>query len=150
MITKEKINEIVKKYDKSKITIATICSHSALQIFFGAKQEGFRTLGICNNDAQKKTYEAFPSSAPDEFLKVSNWKDILNEKFQEELIKRNIIIVPHGSFIEYVGSDNLMGKFAVPMFGNRKSLEWESDRKKQREWLGKNAGLDMPQEYSRD
>ncbi|HEV2449982.1 MAG TPA: DUF1246 domain-containing protein, partial [Thermoplasmata archaeon] len=28
-------------------TIATYCSHSSLQIFHGAKQEGFRTLGIC-------------------------------------------------------------------------------------------------------
>ena len=150
MITKEEINEISKKYDKNKITIATICSHSALQIFFGAKQEGFRTLGIFTSDLQKKTYEAFQSSAPEEFLKVDNWKGILDQKFQEELIKRNVIIVPHGSFVEYIGSDNLLDKLFVPMFGNRRSLEWEADRKKQREWLEKNAGLEMPKEYTRN
>lgn len=150
MIKKEEIKETLKNYDKDRLTIATICSHSALQIFFGAKQEGFRTLGICTNDMQKKTYEAFQSSAPDEFLKVNSWKDILDDKVQKELVKRNAIVVPHGSFVEYVGSENLLNKFLVPMFGNRKSLEWESDRNKQREWLGKSAGLEMPKEYDRD
>ncbi len=150
MITKNEIYRILENYDKDKITIATICSHSALQIFFGAKQEGFKTLGIYSNDLQKRTYEAFQSSSPEEFLKVNGWKNILDENFQEELIRRNVIIVPHGSFIEYVGSDNLLNKFAVPMFGNRNSLEWEADRKKQREWLEKNAGLEMPKEYSRN
>ncbi len=150
MITKEKINETLEKFDKNKITIATICSHSALQIFFGAKQEGFRTLGICSSDTQKKSYQAFQSSAPDEFLKVESWKDILDEGFQEELIKKNAVIVPHGSFVEYVGTDNLLNNLKVPMFGNRQSLEWESDRNKQREWLEKNAGLEMPKEYNRN
>jgi 5-formaminoimidazole-4-carboxamide-1-(beta)-D-ribofuranosyl 5'-monophosphate synthetase len=150
MIGKEEINETLRKMDENKITVATICSHSALQIFLGAKQEGFKTLGIYSNDLQKRTYEAFQSSSPEEFLKVNSWKDILDANFQEELIKRNVIIVPHGSFVEYVGSDNMMNKFAVPMFGNRKSLEWEADRKKQREWLEKSAGLEMPKEYSRN
>ncbi len=150
MIKKEQINETLGGFDKSKITVATICSHSALQIFFGAKQEGLRTLGIYANDAQKKTYESFQSSTPDEFLKVNSWKDILDEKIQEEMLKRNAIIVPHGSFVEYVGSNNLLNEFSIPMFGNRKSLEWESDRKKQREWLEKNAGLEMPKEYTRE
>ena len=150
MIEKTQIDAILKKYNKKEITIATICSHSALQIFHGAKQENFRTLGICTNDAQKKTYEAFPSSTPDEFLKVNSWKDIMDEKIQKELIKRNVIIVPHGSFVEYVGTDNLLDKFSVPMLGNRKSLEWESDRRKQRKWLEKSAGLEMPKEFSRN
>ena len=42
--------------------------------------------------------------------------------------------------------NDILDKFFVPMFGNRKSLEWESDRKKQREWLEKYAGLKMPRE----
>ena len=94
-------------------------------------------------------YEAFESSATDEFIKVDSWKDVSSEKLQEELIKRNAILIPHGSFVEYIGVDDLMNKFSVPMFGNRKSLAWESDRKKQREWLEKNAGLEMPKEYAR-
>ena len=37
MIAKEEIREILKGYDKNNITIATICSHSSLQIFHGAR-----------------------------------------------------------------------------------------------------------------
>src|SRR5207245_2019053 len=33
--------------DPSKITIATVTSHTSLQIFHGARLEGFRTMGIC-------------------------------------------------------------------------------------------------------
>ncbi|MDD1734846.1 MAG: DUF1246 domain-containing protein, partial [Methanothrix sp.] len=47
MISKEDIQEIIRGYDKDDLTIATICSHSSLQIFHGAREEGFKTLGIC-------------------------------------------------------------------------------------------------------
>ena len=45
MFEKEKIDEIVSSYKDFKI--ATICSHSALQIFHGAKQEKIKTIGDC-------------------------------------------------------------------------------------------------------
>lgn len=146
MITKEEIDSIVSKYDSSKIKIATICSHSALQIFHGARTEGFKTVGICQDEA-KHVYDAFPLGRPDEFIFVKNFKDILDEKFQEALIKENIIVIPHGSFVEYVGPENLSKNFLVPLFGNRKTLEWERDRQKQRKWL-ESAGLKMPKNFS--
>ena len=37
---------LLSSLDPSKITIATVCSHTSLQIFHGARKEGFRTLGI--------------------------------------------------------------------------------------------------------
>ncbi len=60
MISKFQIDDTLSKYDKNNISIATICSHSALQIFYGAKHEGFKTLGICNPKA-KKLYEQVKS-----------------------------------------------------------------------------------------
>ena len=86
MIGKEEIDETLRRYNKSKITVATICSHSALQIFFGARQEGFRTLGICKKEA-KKVYDSFPLAKPDEYLVVKNYDEILTDEFQEELLK---------------------------------------------------------------
>ena len=59
MISKEDITQILDSYDKDDITIATICSHSSLQIFHGARQEGFKTLGICIGQPPK-FYDAFP------------------------------------------------------------------------------------------
>jgi len=145
MIEKEEIDEILGHYDPEKITIATLCSHSALQIFFGARQEGFRTLGICK-DYAKKVYDSFSLAKPDEYLMVGDYGEILDDDFQEELLRRNAIIIPHGSFVEYVGPKNLEEKFFVPMFGNRKVLDWEGDRRKEMDWL-RRAGLTLPRVF---
>ena len=59
MVPKNKIHKILSEYDKDKITIATLCSHSSLQIFNGAKKEGFKTLGLAIRD-NNRFYDAFP------------------------------------------------------------------------------------------
>ncbi|MCK5031479.1 MAG: formate--phosphoribosylaminoimidazolecarboxamide ligase, partial [Thermoplasmatales archaeon] len=122
-------------------TIATVCSHSSLQIFNGARKEGLKTLGIAVGE-KKKFYDAFPLGRPDEFLIVDNYKDIA--KHSEELREKNVIVIPHGSFVEYLGAENFL-KLDIPAFGNRNVLMWESDRNKERKWL-EGAGLTMPKE----
>ena len=59
MVPKKKIDEILDGYDLSKLTIATLCSHSSLQIFHGARKMGFKTLGLVTKNNQK-IYDAFP------------------------------------------------------------------------------------------
>jgi len=145
MISREKIMEVLSGYDTRKLTVATIGSHSALQIFHGAKEEGLRTLNICTED-RRATYESFPRAKADRFLIVEDFKDILREEIQAQLIEENCIVVPHGSLVEYVTPKAILERFAVPMFGNRESLNWEVDRKRQRAWL-ESAGLRMPKEY---
>lgn len=139
MITKQQVLEFLKNYDMENITIATVCSHSSLQIFDGARKEGFRTLGICVGKPPK-FYDAFPKAKPDEYLIVDSYADIMNKV--EELREKNVIIVPHGSFVAYLGTERF-AEMAVPTFGNRDVLEWESDRDKEREWL-LGAGIHMP------
>ena len=146
MISREEIHKILKKYDPSKIKIATLCSHSALQIFHGAKAEGFKTVGICLA-SKKQAYDAFPLGKPDEYIVLDGYKDILGSTIQKKLIRGNTIVIPHGSFVEYVGPENLENDFFVPMFGNRTTLEWERDRDKQRQWLI-GSGLKMPDKYT--
>jgi len=74
-VTREKISGTLSSYDKKKLAIATICSHTALQIFHGARQEGIKTIGICTEN-RRKVYEAFPLGCPDEFLMVDDMKAI--------------------------------------------------------------------------
>lgn len=145
MISKSEINEILSRYNPDQISICTICSHTALQIFHGAKKEGFKTIGISSKD-RISTYNAFPQAKPDKIISVDKFSEILDPKFQDTLKKNNAIIIPHGSFIEYVGSENIMNDLTVPMFGNRLSLGWESDRDSQRKWI-ESAGLTMPSKY---
>jgi len=140
-MAKININDMLTSYDKKNLRIATVCSHSSLQIFNGARKEGFKTLGISVGE-QKKFYDAFPLGKPDEFFIVDKYKDIL--KHTEELRGKNAVVIPHGSFVEYLGADNFL-KLNLPTFGNRNVLSWESDRNKERKWL-EGAGLTMPQE----
>lgn len=129
-----------------KPAIATLCTHSALQIFHGARSEGFETIGICKKGAER-TYDAFPLAKPDKYLYVSEYSDILETRFQKKLEDGNAVIIPHGSFVEYVGAHALEREFHVPMFGNKRVLSWESDRKKGVAWLG-DAGLKLPAELA--
>jgi 5-formaminoimidazole-4-carboxamide-1-(beta)-D-ribofuranosyl 5'-monophosphate synthetase len=135
------IKDILANYDKNNLTIATVCSHSSLQIFNGAKKEGFNTIGIAVGE-RRKFYDAFPLAKPDEFIIVDNYKDIFS--LRDELIEKNSIIIPHGSFVEYLGPNNFLN-LELPTFGNRNVLVWESDRNKEREWL-EEANLTMPME----
>ncbi|WMW21870.1 formate--phosphoribosylaminoimidazolecarboxamide ligase [Methanolobus mangrovi] len=139
MITKERIMEIVENYDLNALSIATVCSHSSLQIFYGARKEGFKTIGICVKEPPR-FYDAFPLAKPDEFIVIESYADIPN--ILDELRSKNAIIIPHGSFVEYMGTD-AFAEMAIPTFGNRAVLEWESDREMEREWL-EGAGLEMP------
>jgi len=139
MVSKDKIHRILDSYDKSKITIATGCSHTSLQIFHGARLEGFKTLGI---SVQQKTkiYDAFPLAKPDDILYVDSYSQLLH--MTEELLAKNVIVVPHGSFVEYM-TPSVFESWEVPTFGNRLVLDWEADREKERQWLT-SAGVKMP------
>jgi len=137
MVTRKTIASILEDYED--IVVATVCSHSSLQIFHGARQEGFRTLGIAIGQ-RPRFYDAFPLAKPDEFLIVDSYADILDHA--DDLVARQAVTVPHGSFVEYMGAE-VFAKLRIPTFGNREVLRWESDREKQREWLT-SAGVPMP------
>ena len=139
MVPKEHIEKIVGGYDKDKLTIATVCSHTSLQIFDGARKEGFKTLGITVGQ-NIKFYDAFPRGKPDEYLKVDSYLDLLD--MADDLAARNVILVPHGSFVEYM-TPKKFEELEVPTFGNRRVLEWESNREMERQWLV-SAGVEMP------
>jgi 5-formaminoimidazole-4-carboxamide-1-(beta)-D-ribofuranosyl 5'-monophosphate synthetase len=113
MISKEEISRTIKRYKPGKITIGTICSHSALQIFYGARQEGFKTIGICTPD-RRFVYEAFRYAKPDNYIIVDDYQDLMEERFQEELLRKNVVIIPHGSFVEYVGAEKPQERVSRP------------------------------------
>jgi 5-formaminoimidazole-4-carboxamide-1-(beta)-D-ribofuranosyl 5'-monophosphate synthetase len=127
-------------YDRDNITIGVVASHSSLQILHGARKEGFRTLGIAVGENRRRFYKAFPGAEPDDWLMLENYREMLDhaEWFRE----RNVVIIPHGSLVEYLGSSNFR-ELQVPTFGNRGILHWESSRERQRQWL-EAGGCTMP------
>lgn len=127
-----------------KPVIATVCSHSSLQIFHGARMEGLKTIGICLKEPPK-FYNAFPLAKPDEFFVINSYQDLLKPEVAKKLKAKGVVIIPHGSFVEYMGAQNFK-KLQIPVYGNKAVLDWESDRQKSREWLEEKAGLKMPKE----
>lgn len=123
-------------------TVTTLCSHSSLQIFHGARAEGLSTLGI-SVGPPARFYEAFPLARPDAFLTVPKVSALSNET--RRLREAGAVLIPHGSFVEYFGPKAFQ-QLDVPVFGNRAVIEWESDREKERVWL-ETAGVTMPKRY---
>lgn len=140
MLDKKKIDGLLSDYKGFRI--ATICSHSSLQIFRGAREEGIKTIGIVQKD-KRKLYESFPRGCPDEFLEVDSYADVP----WKELAARNAIIIPHGSFVEYVGEE--FDDLPLPVYGNRRSISWERERDKMLSWIRK-AGIKTPKIYTPD
>ena len=140
MITNTDICKIVEKYDQKKLAIGTLGSHSSLNIFKGAKEEGFRTVCICK-EKDAIMYKKYP--LVDDLIIVKDFTELLNEEMQQRLRKLNIILIPHGSFTAYLSTEQLTDNLLVPMFGNRQLLHWEANRKSQEEWL-RQAGLRLP------
>ncbi len=141
---------VVSLSDKSRLqplrdgtpALATICSHSSLQIFHGARVEGFGSVGIAQG-TPPRFYDAFPLAKPDKFLLVDRWENV--HSIVPKLEESRAVIVPTGSFVEYVGPERFSA-LSVPVFGNRRVMEWESDREKERVWLER-AGVPMPRKY---
>lgn len=121
----------------SDYAICTLGSHTALQILKGAKDEGFKTVCVCVR-GEEHIYKHF--GVADEIIVLESFKDCFD--IEDDLIKKNSIIIPHGSFVSYLGWERVLDIRAMH-YGSKAILEWESDRTKEREWLTA-AGLRLP------
>ena len=138
------VKEIISNYDKDNIRIGVLASHSALQILHGAKKEGFETVLI--TIPERENFYANFQHLIDKFVRINTWKDICRDEVVKKLQKLNVIIVPHGSMVEYVGSKCFLN-LKLPLFGSRRIMEVEADPKRKMEFL-RSAGIPTPREFS--
>lgn len=124
-------------------TIVTLGSHSALQILKGAKDEGFKTAVICTPD--RTTLYRFYDKFIDEIIQIDSWQSF--PKLEKELLKRKSIIIPHGSFVAYLGLEENK-EMKVSYFGNKLVLDWEENRRMQRLWM-EEAQVKVPHRFRR-
>ncbi len=137
-----KVIDILRKYSLKDLSIAVLASHSALQILKGARDEDLRTILIVEKN-RLELYEEF-SNLVDRYIVVEKFIDITN--IVSELYRENTIFIPHGSAVEYVGSEIFL-QLPIPVFGNRMLMVWESNQKQKMRLL-KEAGIKVPREYS--
>jgi len=156
VIRVEDMRSTVGKYNKNKISVGTIGSHSALDICDGARDLGLRTIVICQKGRErtyekyfirKRTQDGLEKGVIDRVYVLERFKDVLN--IQNELIDENTIFVPNRSFVVYVGIENIEKKFKVPMFGNRFLLKIEERSLKENYYeLLKKAKIPYPEEVA--
>ncbi len=120
-------------------SIATLGSHCSLQVLKGAKDEGLKTILVCEKK-REKLYRRFPFI--DELIIVDKFKEVLDEKVQATLEKNDAVLIPHGTLIAQMSSDEIES-IKTPIFGNKWILRWESDRE-MKEKLMREATLPMP------
>jgi len=121
------------------VSVATLGSHCALQVLKGAKDEGFKTILVCEKK-REKLYRRFKFI--DELIIVEKFSDILNQEIQDKLKQQDAILIPHGTLIAQMSSEEIES-INTPIFGNKWILRWESDRK-MKEKLMREADLPMP------
>ncbi|HEX9844977.1 MAG TPA: formate--phosphoribosylaminoimidazolecarboxamide ligase [Candidatus Nitrosotenuis sp.] len=124
-------------------SIATLGSHCALQVLKGAKDEGFKTLLVCEKK-RENLYRRFKFI--DELVLVDSFLELLDSKCASILEKNKAVLIPHGTLIAQMSTEQIES-IKTPIFGNKWILKWESDRLL-KEKLMLEANLDIPASIS--
>ena len=144
MINRKIISKIVESYDERNIRIGVLGSHSALEIAYGAKQEGFETVVVCQK-GREKTYTKYYRNLFDHVLLLDKFADVVQVGNLEKLRALNTIFVPNRSFSVYVGYENIEKLFTVPIMGNRFMLKTEERNVPRNQYyLLEKAGIPTP------
>lgn len=155
MIDREKIFEVVDDYDLKNARIGMVASHSALDVCDGAVEEGFKTVGICQ-EGREKTYARYFKcqrdhqgkvirGVVDELWTLKKFNAMMEPKFQGILKKDNVLFVPNRSFTSYVDIKEIEDNFTIPLVGSRSLLRSEErGQEKDYYWLLEKAGLPFP------
>ncbi|SVA97728.1 uncharacterized protein METZ01_LOCUS150582 [marine metagenome] len=121
------------------VSIATLGSHCALQVLKGAKDEGFKTILLCEKK-REHLYRRF--GFIDEIFLMDSFLELFEQNCESMLQENNSILIPHGTLISQMSSEQIES-IKTPMFGNKYILRWESDRAL-KEQLMKEAKLNVP------
>ncbi|WP_135605234.1 formate--phosphoribosylaminoimidazolecarboxamide ligase family protein [Methanococcoides sp. NM1] len=156
MIDRKEIIEIAESYYTDNIKIGAVASHSGLDVYDGAIEEGFETFAICQSGREKTYTEYFKSKRDadnnvvrgivDDYAVYDRFDEILRPENQQKLVDDNILFVPNRSFTSYCDIDAVENDFRVPMVGSRNMLRSEERGLDQDYyWLLEKAGLPFPE-----
>ena len=130
-----RIAAALARYDPRHIALCSVGSHSALDVAFGARACGLRSV-VVTARGREQTYARYyarredpPRGCVDETLELDSFADMLNDDVQAALLARNVVFVPNRSFEVYLHQrysyDAIEAGMQVPMFGNRRLLRAE-------------------------
>lgn len=147
-------------YDRSRLTLCSIGSHSALEVAFGARAQGLRNL-VVTAKGREKTYAHYFAARDkpvrrgcvDAVLELDSFTEILDEPIQQRLLGENVIFVPNRSFEVYLRQkfeyEEIERRMLVPFFGNRRLLKAEErfEQETDQYALLERAGIRHPRRF---
>lgn len=140
--------ENLQDYTAETTHIGCIGSHSALEIAYGAKEAGLKTVVVAQK-GREKTYTQYYRNLFDEVIVIDQFKNIINPDVVKKLQDLHTIFVPNRSFSVYVGYDEIENQFPVPLFGNRKLLRAEERTEEHDQfWYLEQAEIPYPKKYA--
>jgi 5-formaminoimidazole-4-carboxamide-1-(beta)-D-ribofuranosyl 5'-monophosphate synthetase len=152
--------DVLKSYDRSRLTLTSIGSHSALEVAYGARAQGIANL-VVTAEGRERTYTEHyrrretpvPRGCVDETLELAAFTDLLNDDVQQALLAHNAIFVANRSFEVYLHQkfsyDEIERGMRIPFFGNRYLLRAEErDEAANQYALLEQAGIRYPRQFA--
>jgi 5-formaminoimidazole-4-carboxamide-1-(beta)-D-ribofuranosyl 5'-monophosphate synthetase len=155
MLDRRAMQEAAQAYDADDLALACVASHSGLDVYDGAADEGFRSIAIAQegrDDVYARYFRTLRDAdgrrirgCVDETWTYPQYAGVMAAKQQKRLRDTNALWVPNRSWTSYCDLDACEDEFAVPMIGSRNLLRTE-EREEQRDyyWLLAKAGLPFP------
>jgi 5-formaminoimidazole-4-carboxamide-1-(beta)-D-ribofuranosyl 5'-monophosphate synthetase len=157
---KEYVTRALSSYDRTRLTLASIGSHSALDVAYGARAQGLRNLIVTAKGRERTYTEHFahhaapgpPRGCVDAVLELEAFPEMLRIDVQRRLLSENVIFVPNRSFEVYLHQkysyDEIERGMLVPFFGNRGLLRAEErDEERNQYTLMERAGIRHPKRF---
>ncbi|HXQ94874.1 MAG TPA: formate--phosphoribosylaminoimidazolecarboxamide ligase family protein [Thermoplasmata archaeon] len=154
MLDRTEIVELLADYPTSPI-VASVGSHSALDIADGAVTEGFHTL-ILAQAGREATYSQYYRARRDASGKVvrgcvddvwtyPKFADLAKFATQERLRSAGALVVPNRALSSYVPLDTIESEFRVPLVGSRALLRIEERSERENYYtILESAGIPTP------
>ncbi len=135
-------------YVPEHIHLGVLGSHSALEVAYGAHEEGLRTVVVCQQ-GREQTYTKHFRNLFDEVIVLERFSQIVAQPVLDRLHSLSTVFVPNRSFSVYVGDGAIRHRFAIPLFGGRMLLGAEERTAQPNQYdLMAQAGIRSPQRFT--
>jgi 5-formaminoimidazole-4-carboxamide-1-(beta)-D-ribofuranosyl 5'-monophosphate synthetase len=153
------VSRALASYDRERLTLCSIGSHSALEVATGAASAGLRSLIVCERGRERTYTEHYrrrsdpPRGCVDQTIVLDRFSDIMQAAIQDQLLSENVIFVPNRSFEVYLHQKFTYSQIErgmhVPFFGNRRLLRAEERDQAQNQYdLMHDAGIRFPLQFT--
>lgn len=155
----QRIADALARYDKQRLALASVGSHSALDVASGARAQDLRSV-IITAAGRERTYSQYYTrrekpdrGCVDRTIELATFADILQPAVQQALLDENVLFVPNRSFEVYLHErysyDEIERGMLVPFFGNRRLLRAEERDEADNQYaLLERAGIRHPRSFA--